>query len=605
MKPQITSKNWETGWQIASHNHLLSRVSYRFSLLNFNDIKDESIPRKMIHVRIKGNSHVDIIISQTNKIDPNQWAFLFSTIFIFFAFDSHLKYRKTKKWTTKHALLLFSMYYVTEVIKNDHIPSFLSNYNYFNGQFGFRNEDSLAEQLEYAEESYPKLKTITFSNNFLEDWINFEEVESFQKNDPNFKFSDLFAQSLVEAAQQTINLKAGLSIDEEERKKRNTKSARAKRWLMTNYPLFASVVAPFEVVENLDLCRRLKINIAAISIEEKTIFFNPLANLSEEELKFVIAHEALHAGLAHHSRCQSRDPYIWNLACDFVINDWLVQMGIGRAPANVYLDQELSGKSAEEIYLLICKNVRLQNKLLTLRGQDCDMLDPNKNYAYYGKFEDACKDALMRGVFLHDSIGKGFLPGDLVEEIKAINQPPIPWQVELADWFAQQFPLEEKKRNYSRPSRRQSSTPDIIRPKYVTPTDEHSTRTFGVIIDTSGSMNIKLLGKCLGAITSYANANEVKFVRLICCDVVPYDEGFVQIEMLAQKYKMRGRGGTIIQKAVDYLEIQKDFPQTAPILILTDGYIEDDLSIGRTHAFLLPDKNNLPFIPKGKVFEFK
>lgn len=51
------------------------------------------------------------------------------------------------------------------------------------------------------------------------------------------------------------------------------------------------------------------------------------------------------------------------------------------------------------------------------------------------------------------------------------------------------------------------------------------TRTYGVIIDTSGSMERADLGKALGAIVAYSQAQGVKQVRLIYCDAQPYDEG--------------------------------------------------------------------------------
>ena len=44
-----------------------------------------------------------------------------------------------------------------------------------------------------------------------------------------------------------------------------------------------------------------------------------------------------------------------------------------------------------------------------------------------------------------------------------------------------------------------------------------------------------------------------------------------------------------------------DFPESGPILIITDGYC-DRVRIRREHAFLLPEGRSLPFVPKGKVF---
>ena len=64
-----------------------------------------------------------------------------------------------------------------------------------------------------------------------------------------------------------------------------------------------------------------------------------------------MAHEYLHAGLCHYERCQGRDRYLWNVACDYVINDWLHEMRIGDMPEEGLLyDKELHAMSAEAIY---------------------------------------------------------------------------------------------------------------------------------------------------------------------------------------------------------------------------------------------------------------
>ena len=59
-------------------------------------------------------------------------------------------------------------------------------------------------------------------------------------------------------------------------------------------------------------------------------------------------------------------------------------------------------------------------------------------------------------------------------------------------------------------------------------------------------------------------------------------------EDIAGRVKVTGRGGTILQPGVDCLEQANDFPKDGPILIITDGEIENDLKVRREHAFLLP-----------------
>jgi hypothetical protein len=50
-------------------------------------------------------------------------------------------------------------------------------------------------------------------------------------------------------------------------------------------------------------------------------------------------------------RCQGRDQYLWNVACDYVINGWLMEMGVGEFPASGALfDPALKGLSVEAVY---------------------------------------------------------------------------------------------------------------------------------------------------------------------------------------------------------------------------------------------------------------
>lgn len=101
---------------------------------------------------------------------------------------------------------------------------------------------------------------------------------------------------------------------------------------------------------------------------------------------------------------------------------------------------------------------------------------------------------------------------------------------------------------------------------------------------------------------SKAEDRDVPFVRIIFCDAEATDAGYMSPENIAGRVEITGRGGTILQPGIDALEKARDFPPAGPILVITDGYIEEDLKIRREHAFLIPNGSRLPFRPKGKVF---
>lgn len=604
---------FEKAWNLINIHYLLGSIaqqttlSHNESVLSIEGWNKNSVA----FVKIISNNRAQIYLNKNKKYSEQGFLFIYAVIMIVLGFQLYDKIYKSKE--RELAIILFAMNYVINVLQIDEVPEEFYDFFKLEELISFKNEESVYEQMQNLN-LYEKFKHLDFLKND-EYSFDFKSVDYMDKRSGYQKnFSHIFADNIVKQAQKTITLSSQQKYTEEELENQKTLSYKAKKWFVNHFPLLSALAAQFKVIEDIKICKTLDISIAAVSVEHKEIYINPLANLSEQGMKFVIAHEILHVALNHASRRQGRDRLLWNLACDFVINAWLIEMNIGLPPEGIYFDKELSGKSADEIYLLIVQEERLRKKLGTLRNkfageitkktqQGCDMLDDD--IRYFSEFEDACKASLLRGVFLHESIGRGDLPANLVAEIKALNQPPIPWQVELAKWISERFPLEESKRTYAKPSRRQSSTPDIPRPRYVRPDELKNTKTFGVIMDTSASMDKKLLAKCLGAIASYSAAQEVNMVRIVYCDAQPYDEGYVNIETLSNRIKIRGGGGTILQPAVDLLLRAKDFPENAPILILTDGFFESSLKVERDHAFLVPRKVFLPYIPQVPVFEFK
>lgn len=278
--------------------------------------------------------------------------------------------------------------------------------------------------------------------------------------------------------------------------------------------------------------------------------------------------------------------------CDFVINDWLIEMGVGQFPSvgGLY-DPRLKGMSADEVYDLLMREPGRCKGARGFRGGLGDVLyDSPARRLYRGDavtLDDVYKRCVAAGMSC--SQGRGTLPAGLLEEVRSLFTPPVPWDVELARWMEENVPMvREPLRTYARASRRQSSTPDIPRPARFVPQEWKDACTFGVVLDTSGSMDRELLGRALGAIASYAEARDVPRVRLVLCDAAPYDQGFVAPTDLRGVYPLKGRGGTVLQPALSFLHSRPDFPTGAPVMVITDGWCEEELLIPRAHCFVLP-----------------
>lgn len=423
------------------------------------------------------------------------------------------------------------------------------------------------------------------------------------KNQYN-RYTKNFSIALANSVSEVISEASGHSYPQPNSL---TVGQKAAGWFIDHYPLLGGLASHFKIIEDRNYCNKHDIHIAAVDVTSGEIYLNPTNDFSMDEWIFILAHEYLHAGLLHHNRCNGRNPYLWNVACDFVINDWLQELQIGSMPAEGLLyDPTLHNLSAESIYDTLLDNIRKYEKLGTFRGfgKGDIMGDWSVSGSPNVTLDEFCRNALSQGLEYHQSTGRGLIPAGLIQEIRSLAMPPIPWDVALAKWFDVYFAPLEKHRSYSRPSRRQAATPDIPRPRYITSDIPTDSRTFGVVIDTSGSMNAQTLGKALGTIASYSVAHDVPFARVIFCDAAAYDAGYISPEDIAGRVAVKGRGGTRLQPAINTLETAKDFPKDGPILIITDGGIEDHLDIKHEHAYLLPQGNRLPFRARGQVFYF-
>ncbi|WP_028611700.1 DUF2201 family putative metallopeptidase [Paenibacillus harenae] len=477
--------------------------------------------------------------------------------------------------------------------------------------FGFRldtpvsSEERLYELL--LERGIPEeLKYHGTAGGKSADMLFQEDLQSYYRG-RKIDWEGSFAAGLNMAVSKAVKVAAGYDTTIFDQEERLTPAAKARRWFIDHYPLLGALASGFKLIEDAAVCQRLDISVAAIDMIDQEIYLNPAAGLNEEECKFVMAHELLHAGLHHHERCQGRDHHLWNVACDYVINHWLVEMRIGEFPqVGILLDDTMKGLSAESIYDRIVTDIRMYRKLSTLRGiGGADMLDKGRSGFWDPRdgtsIDDFCRNALQQGLIYHEETGRGVIPAGLIEEIKALGQPAIKWDIELAKWFDGYFSPMEKSRTYARVSRRQSSTPDIPRPQWVGQSTDDDGRTFGVVLDTSGSMDKKLLAKSLGAIASYSMSRDVYAARVVFCDAAAYDAGYMKPEDIAESVKIKGRGGTVLQPGIDLLQRAEDFPKNGPILIITDGMC-DKVTLKRDHAYILPKGRHLPFMPRGPVF---
>lgn len=576
-----------------------------FSELN-GTLTSKAIDDKKAYAKVKKDGN--IILNKNASLTPGQWQFVIAHSLLHLAFGHFDKEKLPEKGLSGFSKELWNCacdLYIDRFLIDIKWGEALTDDPAKVLPIKFTSEQKIYEYLkEHWDIRQPHLYGT--AGVYDMDMLGLEKPLEYSAGETNAA-EEKFAKALASAVEQAV------SERKENRWEWYKKSVvkEAAKWFVNSYPLLGGVAASFQIVEEQELCWKYEIQIAAVDASKGIIYANAAAGLTEDEWKFVLAHEYLHVALQHHNRLQGRNAYLWNIATDFVINGWLYDMKIGKMPDVVLYNEVYAGKSAEELYDELVKDIRKFSRMKTLRGYGkSDIFNGDGPNVTVDGFEgidldEFYRSALAQGLDYHNYYGRGYLPVGLIQEIKAMTEPPVPWDVELANWFDQHFQPLEKHHTYVRPSRRQGTTPDIPRPRYVYPETGEIGRVFAVVIDTSGSMGTKLIAKALGATASYAVSREVHQVRVIFCDAVAYDAGYMKPEEIADKVEIQGGGGTVLQHAINLIENAKDFPKNGPVLIITDGYIESDLKIGRKHAFLIPKGQKLPFKTSAPVFYLK
>jgi hypothetical protein len=412
---------------------------------------------------------------------------------------------------------------------------------------------------------------------------------------------DIFARAIRRAAKESLAAAAAEGAE-------LGPAQQARTWFIKNYPLLGAVAQHFKIIEDAKLCERLEIRVAAVNPRRRELILNPGWALEDAELRYIVAHMSLHAGLLHASRRKGRDTFVWNVACDYCVNGWLSRIEPLRrsctAPKEgLLLSPVYDGKSPEDIYEELIQYPKLTRKLATFAGDvKPDIIGMDAEPAGSDRF---LLDALLRGYQIHTEAGRGALPHTLIDEIRSLEQPPLPWDVVLSRWFDEHVPPVERMRTYGRPSRRQSSTPEIARPRYIWPDDEIAQRgTFGLVIDASGALPAEMLAPVLGAISTYAVSRNVQRVRMIFSGSEVRDLGPIAADEILLNRPALPRSTPLLQPAVKLLEDARDFPNDAPLLVIS-GMPPDRVATTRTHAWLIPDSSRLPFKTDATIMRYE
>ena len=321
------------------------------------------------------------------------------------------------------------------------------------------------------------------------------------------------------------------------------------------------------------------------------MYMNPafVDPLNVPELMFLLAHEALHYMLCHSLRLGTRDAKAWNVACDKVINDTLVDAKVGDPiDGGVYMDGARDF-SAEELYDDADADGPGAGGIGNDVGPPCDDGGQPLDESQIHQLEAQAKIEAIQATKAAKAVGK--LPGSIERLVDQLVNVSTPWH-EILERF-----MEGKVRDnlsFNRPSKRFTTA---ILPSHDT---KPSMGVAALVIDSSGSVTDDEFDMYNAHINRVLHTCNPEVLHVIYCDtqVTGHDE--FTIEDLPVSIKTQAGGGTEFKPAFDYIDDQGIDPEV--VVYFTDGYAHSDFTTKHETVWLTTGSTNFKF---GTVIKFE
>ena len=375
-------------------------------------------------------------------------------------------------------------------------------------------------------------------------------------------------------------------------------------------------------------------DIPTIAVSEHgRVYYNEefINNLSDDELKGVLAHEVSHLMLNHLERLGNRDPFRANMAMDYVVNLILLDNGF-KLPNGALVNYDYRDMCWEEVYdklpkdvankcpydcsscpfkkgkippfgkPVVCRNGSFDkhifgDQLKRAKGKDGKLdrkslkrmglpegLSGRKLSKHKPNWRKIVADAYNHAKLI------GKLPSGMDRLIEDIVEPKLNWREKLYRFITRSIPFNY---SYSRPSRKSIPSgyyfPHVLKEKL---------EVIGCI-DTSGSMSDEEIAEGLGHFLSIVKSFPNIDLTLFSCDAKLYVANKVASEHDLKVAKLKGGGGTDFRPIFKW--IRDNTPNARLLVFFTDAFgvfpKQSEVPPGLTTIWVISrkgDPNNVP-----------
>ena len=315
--------------------------------------------------------------------------------------------------------------------------------------------------------------------------------------------------------------------------------SKAKTALILEHPFIGSVA--------LNMPMSIDNSVPTAATNGKRVLFNEefCNGLSDEELKFLVAHECMHPMLEHNFRRGERDTYKWNQAADYVINKLLTDEGIGKMPAQGLLDDNIykqGGGTSDGIFNLL-PDTPEDGQGNGGQGQPLDSCEDGQGSpAEVSQQQAEWKVKVAQAAQSAKMMGK--MSAGLERLVDEILKPKVDWRDVLQRFVVK---CRSDQRSWARPNRR-----FLSQGLYLPSVSGESLGEIAFAVDCSGSIGQDEINQFASEITTVWQDQKPTKVHVIYFDseVSHYDEFGQDDEPIV---KPHGGGGTAFSPVFKYM----------------------------------------------------
>ena len=351
---------------------------------------------------------------------------------------------------------------------------------------------------------------------------------------------------------------------------------KARVRMLLKHPFWGNLATRLKLVEASDWCQT-----AATDGRHFYYCTDFINKLDDDELVFLFGHEVGHCVYNHMGRRGDRQPQVWNMANDYLVNDMLIENNVGRKITAVQIlhDTKYRGMTSEEIYDELMKNATKIQVTLDMHldgsGEEGEDKDGNGKGSdgksgksgvkldeeTLKKIRDEMKEAILQSA---QAAGAGNTPAGIRRLIQQFTAPKMRWQDLL------RIQLESSlKNNYSfmRPSRKGWHTGAVL-PGMLP--QEHL--DVCIAIDMSGSISDEMARDFLSEVKGMMEMYTTYSIHVFSFDTEVYnpvtftDDNGEDV----YDYDPMGGGGTDFDCAFQYMKDNDIVPKQ--FIMFTDGY---------------------------------